>query len=259
MPLVQNHYFRNARVTPYPPHARQNHEQKIWTNYDPQMLQSKADSTVLGPYVCSYLCLLCGGWGFTLDPLWGDFQPMTKNPFLTHFSLLRQIKILTCFHALLFSLLLPLLATPFCPFSPHLMAFFSPSKKVLCSVEQRARHTSWRGNFRMDLSTKFGKEIPSRNLREKRSVLNCFTILAPRDLRLIMIVRGEHWTGHQTKASTKKCPKNCPPKNVRKLCVCVCSDIFFGLFFGHCFRHFFDVGRHSLFLGCPTILQVTTL
>ena len=27
-----------------------------------------------------------------------------------------------------------------------------------------------RGSVRMDLSTKFGKEIPSRNLREKRSV-----------------------------------------------------------------------------------------
>ena len=40
----------------------------------------------------------------------------------------------------------------------------SRPRSMLCSVEQE------RGIFRMDLSTEFGKEIPSRNLREKRSV-----------------------------------------------------------------------------------------
>ena len=38
---------------------------------------------------------------------------------------------------------------------------------MLCSVEEGAQHSA--GSFRMDLSAKFGKEIPSRNLRKKRS------------------------------------------------------------------------------------------
>ena len=38
---------------------------------------------------------------------------------------------------------------------------------MLCSVEEGAQHRARKGSFRMDLSTKFGKEIPSRNLRKK--------------------------------------------------------------------------------------------
>ena len=55
--------------------------------------------------------------------------------------------------------------------SPFLGTFspFAPPRKVLCSVEQRAQRRAWRGRSGMDLSTKFGKEIPSRNLRKKRS------------------------------------------------------------------------------------------
>ena len=33
----------------------------------PQMLQNKASSTVLGPYFCSYFCLVCAGRGFQND------------------------------------------------------------------------------------------------------------------------------------------------------------------------------------------------
>ena len=59
------------------------------------------------------------------------------------------------------------------PFSPLFLGTFSPLSppwKVLCSVEERAQRRAWRGgSFRMDLSPKFGKEIPSRNLRGKRS------------------------------------------------------------------------------------------
>ena len=59
--------------------------------------------------------------------------------------------------------------------SPFLSTFspFSPPRKVLCSVEQRAQRRAWRGAAPGWTSpTKFGKEIPSRNLREKRSVFD---------------------------------------------------------------------------------------
>ena len=58
----------------------------------------------------------------------------------------------------------------FLPFSRHLFALFSPS---ICALFCRARGTTQsleRGSSGMDLSRKFGKEIPSRNLCEKRSV-----------------------------------------------------------------------------------------
>ena len=66
----------------------------------------------------------------------------------------------------LFSFVAPFVGHP----SSYLLPFFLPLRKVLCSVEQGAQHTAWKGGSVMtDLSTKFGKEIPSRNLREKRS------------------------------------------------------------------------------------------
>ena len=49
-------------MTPAPPHTRQNCEQnpnKIW----PQVLQNKANSTVLQPYFVHIFCLVCGCWG----------------------------------------------------------------------------------------------------------------------------------------------------------------------------------------------------
>ena len=57
--------------------------------------------------------------------------------------------------------------------SPFLGTFFAlfSSQKLVCSVEQWGTVQSLeRGSFRIDLCTNFGKEIPSRNLREKRSV-----------------------------------------------------------------------------------------
>ena len=80
-----------------------------------------------------------------------------------------------------FSFLPFLLATPLPP--PFLGTFlpFSPPRKVLCSVEEGAQQQSLeRGSFRMDLSRKFGKEIPSRDLRKKRSVLDCPHQASPR-------------------------------------------------------------------------------
>ena len=77
---------------------------------------------------------------------------------------------LTCFHASFF---------PFCPFccpplflafSRHIFAIFSPSKSALFCRAKGTVQSLERGSSGMDLSTEFGKEIPSRNLREKRSV-----------------------------------------------------------------------------------------
>ena len=77
---------------------------------------------------------------------------------------------LTCFHASFFpfcSLLWPPL---FHPFSRCLFALFSPSNSALFCRAKRTAQSLERSRFRVDLSTKFGKEIPSRNLHEKRSV-----------------------------------------------------------------------------------------
>ena len=81
---------------------------------------------------------------------------------------------LTCFHASFF---------PFCPlcWSPLFLPFLSTFLPCFSSLESalfcRANCTAQSlegGRFRMDLSTKFGKEIPSRNLREKGSVKGPF-------------------------------------------------------------------------------------
>ena len=67
---------------------------------------------------------------------------------------------------------------PFCPFcwrplflsfSWHLSALFSSSKSALFCRGRGTAQSSERGSFRMNLSPKFGKEIHSGNLREKRS------------------------------------------------------------------------------------------
>ena len=76
---------------------------------------------------------------------------------------------LTCFHASFFPFC-PLFWPPlFLPFSGHLFALFSPLKSALFCRAKGTIQSLEIGSFRMDLSRKFGKEIPSRNLREKRS------------------------------------------------------------------------------------------
>ena len=65
---------------------------------------------------------------------------------------------------------LPLCWPPlFLPFSRYLFALFSPSTSALFCRAKCTAQSLERGRSRMDLSTKFGKEIPSRNPREKRS------------------------------------------------------------------------------------------
>ena len=79
------------------------------------------------------------------------------------------IPILTCFRASFFPFC-PLWWPPlFLPFSRHLVTLFSPSKSALFCRAKGTAQSLERGGLRMDLSKKFGKEIPSRNLREKRS------------------------------------------------------------------------------------------
>ena len=75
--------------------------------------------------------------------------------------------ILTCFCASFFPFC-PLSWPPlFLPFSRHIFALFSPSQSALFCREKCTAQSLERGSSGMDLSTKFGKEIPSRNLREK--------------------------------------------------------------------------------------------
>ena len=74
------------------------------------------------------------------------------------------------FSRVLFSFLPPLLATPLPLIFSALFRPFFPSKRALFCRANGTAHSLERGGYRMDLCTKFGKEIPSRNLREKRSV-----------------------------------------------------------------------------------------
>ena len=53
------------------------------------------------------------------------------------------------------------------PFSRFLSAPFRPFLPLFCRAKGTAQSLE-RGGSRMDLSTKFGKEIPSRNLHEKK-------------------------------------------------------------------------------------------
>ena len=94
-------------------------------------------------------------------------------------SILHRQKLTDLFSRVLFFVLPLLPATPFSAPSLRTFSPFSPPRKVLCSIERRALHRSWRcGNFRMDLSTKFGKAIPSRNLHgnNSKSVINCHNL-----------------------------------------------------------------------------------
>ena len=78
--------------------------------------------------------------------------------------------VLTCFYAS-FCPFCPLCWQPlFLPFSGHLFALFSHSKSSLFCRAKGTAQILERSSFRMDLSTKFGKEIPYRNPREKESV-----------------------------------------------------------------------------------------
>ena len=66
--------------------------------------------------------------------------------------------------------------SPFSPRPPRFLAYFRPfllSESVLFCRAKGTAQSLERGSSGMDLSTKFGKGIPSQNLREKRSE-KCF-------------------------------------------------------------------------------------
>ena len=108
-------------------------------------------------------------------PNFGKSKWGLSNGGLGYFSSIVHDRLqLSCdlFSRVLFFLFAPFAGGPLFPrFSQHIFALFSPSKSALCCRAKGTAHSLKRGNFRMDLSTKFGKEIPSRNLRAKRSVL----------------------------------------------------------------------------------------
>ena len=84
--------------------------------------------------------------------------------------------LLNCFHASFFPFC-PLCWPPiFLPFSRHIFALFSNSKSSLFCRAKGTAQSLERGASGMDLSTKFGKEIPSRNLRKKRSAYVSFVL-----------------------------------------------------------------------------------
>ena len=88
------------------------------------------------------------------------------------FILCSDFKKSDLFSRVLFSFLPPLLVTPLptllsAPFSP-----FSPLKNGLFGRARGTAQSLERGSFRRDLSTNFGKEIPSRNPREKGSEMD---------------------------------------------------------------------------------------
>ena len=67
------------------------------------------------------------------------------------------------------------------PFLGTFFALFSPQKRALFCRARGTAQSLQRGSLRINLCTNFGKEIPSRNLREKRSVskppiLKCYRL-----------------------------------------------------------------------------------
>ena len=100
----------------------------------------------------------------------GQGSSLTKIVNRNYVNKLVFPNLLTSFHASFFPFC-PLRWPPlFLPISRHLFALLSLSKSALFCRAKGAAQSLERGNSGMDLSTKFGKEIPSRNLREKRSV-----------------------------------------------------------------------------------------
>ena len=84
--------------------------------------------------------------------------------------------LLTYFHASFFPFC-PLCWPPlFLPFARHLFALFSASKSALfCRAKDTAQSLE-RASLRMDLSTKFGKEVPSRDLRKEGQSMTLFSV-----------------------------------------------------------------------------------
>ena len=84
---------QSARVTPTPPPPHPPQGKNMNKNLDkiwPQMLQNKANLTVLGPCFCSYVCLVCGVWGFTMIPQLKARKPTQKTVIVSHLRTLKS-------------------------------------------------------------------------------------------------------------------------------------------------------------------------
>ena len=89
---------------------------------------------------------------------------VAHNPcciFLREICTIQQVAVLTRPGSDLFSRALVSIFCPLC---------WPPSKSALFCRAKGTAQILEMGTFRMDLSTKFGKEIPSRNLREEGSL-----------------------------------------------------------------------------------------
>ena len=101
---------------------------------------------------------------------------------------------LTCFRASFFPFFLLCWPPLFLPFSRHLFALFSPSKSALFCREKGTEQSLERGSSGMHLATKFEKEIPSRNLREKGQSCDAFFLLFPhKGFRALPIRLGDRF------------------------------------------------------------------
>ena len=94
----------------------------------------------------------------------------SENVFFGLFFLMLNLHYPDLFSRVLFFPFCPLCGPPFfLPFSRHPFAVFFPLKNALFCRAMGTAQSLERGSSRPDLSTKFGKESPSRNLRANRS------------------------------------------------------------------------------------------
>ena len=107
---------------------------------------------------------------------------------------LRQV--LTYFHASLFPFLPSLVATPLPPlfsapsrpFLP-LVALFSPSKRALICRAKGTAQSLEKGSFRVDVSSKFGKEIPEIYVKKVRVLSASHDVMVGQPIRGLKLRR----------------------------------------------------------------------
>ena len=146
----------------------------------------------------------------------GDTLVQKKGPNLGIPSLVEGRPNLTCFRASFFPFC-PFVGHPFSsPFSRRLSTLFSPSKSALFCRAKGTAPSLESGSLRMDLSKDFRKEIPSRNLRKKRSEIacdNCFD-----SIRLPVRCWCQYGVGVHRGAAAWRCR---PGRHVKVVTLCL--------------------------------------
>ena len=80
LPFFHAAKIRNTLETPAPTHIQgKKCEQKSWQNMTPNA-SKQGNFGSLGPNVCSYFCLVCGGWGFKKSPQKWAFSTFKLAP-----------------------------------------------------------------------------------------------------------------------------------------------------------------------------------